>query len=184
MAQGKVLPARSRKGSRIRVQRYPPAGHWPGRHALVVACRSRGTPRWWDICAPPLNAAPGHVIRDLFVSKDASRSITRRMTYQTIALELRHRLRNAFALSRAVIRISARTSPEQPSFAEALVTRFSSFAVAQVKPEGHCARFSSGRPCLRSRQSSRRKCAGLRCLSSSGMPRREPHSCYPDAGSE
>ena len=64
MARGKVLPARSKKGSRSRVQRRPPAGQWPGRHALVVVSRSRGAPKWWDICSPPLNSTPGHVFRN------------------------------------------------------------------------------------------------------------------------
>jgi len=135
MAQGKVLRARSKKGSRSRFQRPPcrvlarpprPGGCLPlPGHAQVVG-----------YLRPPLKGTPRHVIRGLFVSADARKSITNRMTYETIALEMRHRLKNAFAVSSAITRISACASPEHQSFAEALVNRFSSLAVAQAKPEG------------------------------------------------
>jgi hypothetical protein len=80
-----------------------------------------------------LNGTPGYVIRSLFVSKDVSESITNRMTYETIALEMRRRLKNAFAVSSAITKIGARTAPEHQSFAEALVNRFSSLDFIQAK---------------------------------------------------
>lgn len=112
-------------------------------HANAVAGRiwdfrgfcptARDTPKWWDVRVSPVTEASGTVIRILVVSKDVTDAVTNRKMYETIALEMRHRLKNAFAVSSAITKISARTSPEHQSFAEALVNRFSSLAVAQAK---------------------------------------------------
>ena len=94
---------------------------------------AQGAPKWWDVRVSPVTDASGHVIRILVVSKDVTETVTNRKMYETIALEMRHRLKNAFAISSAITKISARTAPEHQSFAEALVNRFSSLAVAQAK---------------------------------------------------
>ncbi len=94
---------------------------------------AQGAPKWWDVRVSPVTDASGKVIRILVVSKDVTDAVTNRKMYETIALEMRHRLKNAFAISSAITKISARTAPEHQSFAEALVNRFSSLAVAQAK---------------------------------------------------
>jgi PAS domain S-box-containing protein len=93
----------------------------------------RGTPKWWDVRAAPVTDASGNVVRILVVSKDVTDAVTNRKMYETIALEMRHRLKNAFAVSSAITKISARNSPANQTFAEELVTRFSSLAIAQAK---------------------------------------------------
>jgi PAS domain S-box-containing protein len=93
----------------------------------------RGTPKWWDVRAAPVTDASGNVVRILVVSKDVTDAVTNRKMYETIALEMRHRLKNAFAVSSAITKISARNAPEHQDFAEQLVGRFSALAIAQAK---------------------------------------------------
>lgn len=93
----------------------------------------RGVPKWWDVRAAPVTDASGNVVRILVVSQDVTDAVTNRKMYETIALEMRHRLKNAFAVSSAVTKISARGAPEHHAFAEQLVGRFSALAIAQAK---------------------------------------------------
>lgn len=94
---------------------------------------SRGRPKWWDVRIVPVYDASGAVGSVLAVSKDVTDAVTNRKMYDTIALEMRHRLKNAFAVASAIAKISARKHPEFQEFAEDLVARFSSLAVAQGK---------------------------------------------------
>ncbi len=93
----------------------------------------RGAPKWWDVRASPVTDASGEVVRILAVSKDVTDAVTNRKMYETIALEMRHRLKNAFAVASAITKISARNAPDNQQFAEQLVNRFSSLAIAQSK---------------------------------------------------
>lgn len=94
---------------------------------------ARGRPKWWDVRVVPVRDETDEVSGVLVVSKDVTDAVTSRKMYDTIALEMRHRLKNAFAVASAIAKISARQAPEHQSFAEDLVTRFSSLAVAQGK---------------------------------------------------
>ena len=94
---------------------------------------ARGRPKWWDVRVVPIRDASGEVSGVLVVSKDVTDAVTNRKMYDTIALEMRHRLKNAFAVASAIAKISARQTPEHQPFAEDLVKRFSSLAVAQGK---------------------------------------------------
>lgn len=94
---------------------------------------ARGRPKWWDVRIVPIYGSPGEVAGVLAVSKDVTDAVTNRKMYDTIALEMRHRLKNAFAVASAIAKISARKQPEFQGFAEDLVARFSSLAVAQGK---------------------------------------------------
>lgn len=94
---------------------------------------ARGRPKWWDVRIVPIYSAAGAVAGVLAVSKDVTDAVTNRKMYDTIALEMRHRLKNAFAVASAIAKISARKQPEFHGFAEDLVARFSSLAVAQGK---------------------------------------------------
>ena len=94
---------------------------------------ARGRPKWWDVRVAPIRDPDGAVAGVLVVSKDVTDAVTNRKMYDTIALEMRHRLKNAFAVASAIAKISARQTPEHQGFAEDLVARFSSLAVAQGK---------------------------------------------------
>lgn len=94
---------------------------------------ARGRPKWWDVRVVPIRDSGAQVAGVLVVSKDVTDAVTNRKMYDTIALEMRHRLKNAFAVASAIAKISARQTPEHQPFAEDLVKRFSSLAVAQGK---------------------------------------------------
>lgn len=94
---------------------------------------SRGRPKWWDVRTVPVCDHRGEVAAVLVVSKDVTDAVTSRKMYDTIALEMRHRLKNAFAVASAIAKISSRKHPEYQGFVEELVGRFSSLAVAQAK---------------------------------------------------
>jgi PAS domain S-box-containing protein len=93
----------------------------------------KGTDKWWDVRVSPVTDVAGKPILILVVSRDVTDAVTHRTMYETIALEMRHRLKNAFAVSSAITKISARSAPAHQSFAEDLVNRFSSLAVAQSR---------------------------------------------------
>lgn len=94
---------------------------------------TRGRPKWWDVRVVPIRDDEENVSGVLVVSKDVTDAVTNRKMYDTIALEMRHRLKNAFAVASAIAKISARQAPEHQGFAEDLVKRFSALAVAQGK---------------------------------------------------
>lgn len=94
---------------------------------------ARGRPKWWDVRIVPVFDGDDGVSHLLVVSKDVTDAVTNRKMYDTIALEMRHRLKNAFAVASAIAKISARQTPQHQGFAEDLVNRFSALAVAQGK---------------------------------------------------
>ncbi|MFN3313657.1 MAG: sensor histidine kinase [Hyphomonas sp.] len=101
-----------------------------------------GVPKWWDVRVVPVTSKKGGEETFLVISRDVSEAAASRTMYETIALEMRHRLKNAFAVSSAIAKISARQRPEHQAFAEELVGRFSSLAVAQGKLVEEASSFS------------------------------------------
>jgi two-component sensor histidine kinase len=93
----------------------------------------RGEPRWWDVYISPLRDSKGSVCALLSTSKDISNSRRAQESLETIALEMRHRLRNAFTLSAAVAEMSGRNTPEHREFARELSGRFMRLGVAQTR---------------------------------------------------
>lgn len=98
-----------------------------------LAKTATGIPKWWDVRVIPMLDRKGGPIALLVISRDVTDAAASRTMYDTIALEMRHRLKNAFAVSSAIAKISARQRPEHQAFAEELVGRFSSLAIAQGK---------------------------------------------------
>ncbi|MFN7055990.1 sensor histidine kinase [Hyphomonas sp.] len=94
---------------------------------------ARGVSKWWDVRVIPVVSSLGGGQVLLVISRDVTEANASRTMYETIALEMRHRLKNAFAVSSAIAKISARQRPEYQPFAEELVSRFSSLAIAQGK---------------------------------------------------
>ncbi|MEH2512582.1 two-component sensor histidine kinase [Nitrobacteraceae bacterium AZCC 1564] len=93
----------------------------------------RREPRWWDVYVSPLRDSKGSVCALLSTSRDISNSRRAQESLETIALEMRHRLRNAFTLSAAVAEMSGRNTPEHREFAKELSGRFMRLGVAQTR---------------------------------------------------
>ena len=93
----------------------------------------RSEPRWWDVYISPLCYLKGSVCALLSTSRDISNRRRAQENLETIALEMRHRLRNAFTLSAAVAEMSGRDTPEHREFAKELSSRFMRLGVAQTR---------------------------------------------------
>lgn len=93
---------------------------------------AKGTPRWWDISVSPVHDAGGGVAAILSTSRDVTPTRTSAERMETMAHEMRHRLRNAFAISGAIVRASGREEAEHEPFAIDLAQRLQTLSIAQV----------------------------------------------------
>ncbi|MFM5917131.1 MAG: PAS domain-containing protein [Novosphingobium sp.] len=94
---------------------------------------AKGTPKWWDVTVSPVRDNDGGIFQIVSFSRDVTEQVKAREALETMAFEMRHRLRNAFALSGAVATLSAKTMPEHGDFARDLAARFALLARAQVQ---------------------------------------------------
>lgn len=93
----------------------------------------RGTPKWWDVTVSPIRDGEGRTFALLATSRDVSERQRSLDSMETMAHEMRHRLRNAFAVSGAIALASGREQPEHQDFAHDLAQRFTSLSIAQSK---------------------------------------------------
>ena len=84
---------------------------------------AKGAPKWWDVSVAPVRDRDGEIFAILATSRDvtAPREAMERM--ETMAHEMRHRLRNAFAIGGAIVRASGREEPAHAEFATDLAQR-------------------------------------------------------------
>jgi PAS domain S-box-containing protein len=106
-----------------------------GHHARFEAfCPTgKGSPRWWEVGVSPVRDAAGQLVGIVSISRDISERVEARERLVTLAAEMRHRLRNAFAISGSLARTSARSQPAHSAFAADLADRFAHLAVAQSR---------------------------------------------------
>ncbi|MEO8137601.1 MAG: PAS domain-containing protein, partial [Betaproteobacteria bacterium] len=99
----------------------------------------KGTPKWWDVSVSPIddrsdfqNPAGGHgVFAIVAISRDITERRQHAESVQTISQEMRHRLRNAYAIAGAITLASAREAPASQPFAADLAQRFTALSIAQ-----------------------------------------------------
>ncbi len=113
------------------------------RNAVDAACDGRssrfdaycptakGTPKWWDVQVSPVRDEQGTVLAILSVSRDVTEHHQAMDSLHTMAHEMRHRLRNAYAVSGAIALSSAREDVGHGEFAEALAQRLNSLSAVQ-----------------------------------------------------
>jgi two-component sensor histidine kinase len=92
---------------------------------------AKGTPKWWDISVSPVRDAAGRTAAILSTSRDVTERHVAHERMETMAHEMRHRLRNAFAIGGAIIRASAREAPAHAEFAADLAQRLQTLSAAQ-----------------------------------------------------
>lgn len=92
---------------------------------------STGETRWWRISVSPLIERRGELAGMLTISRDNTSDVARRETEHTLALEMRHRLRNAYTIAGAIVMQSARGTPETQPFAESVCARLADVALSQ-----------------------------------------------------
>jgi PAS domain S-box-containing protein len=92
-----------------------------------------GEKRWWRISVSPLLEASGELAGILTISRDVTEHVRLRETEQTLALEMRHRLRNAYTVASAILMQSARNNPAAQPFAESVAARLADVALSQTR---------------------------------------------------
>lgn len=106
-----------------------------GRSSRFTAFRptAKGTPKWWDVGVSPVFGASGDIESLLVINRDVSMDVQRKEEIEVMSLEMRHRLKNAYAVSAAIAKVSASNRPDLQEFANDLSARFSSLALAQSR---------------------------------------------------
>ena len=92
---------------------------------------AKGTPKWWDVTVSPVRHDNGEIFQIVSFSRDVTEQVKAREALETMAFEMRHRLRNAFTVSGAIALVSAKDAPEHAAFARGLHNRFAALARAQ-----------------------------------------------------
>lgn len=94
---------------------------------------ARGEKKWWRISVSPLLEGDGELAGILTVSRDISSHVELREAEQSLALEMRHRLRNAYTIASAIVMQSARHERASQEFAETVCARLADVALSQTR---------------------------------------------------
>jgi PAS domain S-box-containing protein len=123
---------------------------WPAesqhlvRNSITTACEQgtarfeafcptgKGEPKWWDVTVSPLRDASGTLRGLISISRDVSADVRAREIRETTAAEMKHRLRNAYALTSAIVTMSARGREEHRDFAREISARLEQLGIAQT----------------------------------------------------
>lgn len=97
---------------------------------------AKGTPRWWDISVSAVRASDGAHAGYISVSRDVSQLHADREALAILLAEMRHRLKNSFAMVCAMLRTMARGDAANSDFADDMVARISALATAQTLFDG------------------------------------------------
>jgi PAS domain S-box-containing protein len=104
-----------------------------GNHTRFTAfCpTAKGSPRWWDVSVSPVKGEMGQAVSLVSISRDVSEMMAAKQSLETLAFEMRHRLKNAYAVSAALAKATARDSTDVKQLVDTLATRLSMLASAQ-----------------------------------------------------
>jgi two-component sensor histidine kinase len=92
---------------------------------------AKGSPRWWNVTVSRVSGAEGPV-GYLAVSRDVTDAETARQALVIAAAELRHRLKNTYAMISSLLFGFARGVPEHEAFARDMQARLTSLSAAQA----------------------------------------------------
>lgn len=92
----------------------------------------KGNPRWWDVSVSMVRDENGEVTGYLTTSRDVSESRRAREVAEIASAEMRHRLKNSYAMVAGLLSSLARGLPEQEAFVTDVQTRLAALAVAQT----------------------------------------------------
>lgn len=93
----------------------------------------RGETRWWQISVSPLLETSSDLAGILIISRDVTGAVKLREAEQTLTLEMRHRLRNAYTVASAIVMQSARGNAASRDFAETVCARLADVALSQTR---------------------------------------------------
>ncbi len=92
-----------------------------------------GETTWWRISVSPLKERDGRLEAILTISRDITAHVRLRESQQTLALEVRHRLRNAYTIASAIVMQSAPKDPQTQAFVESVCARLAHVALSQSR---------------------------------------------------
>lgn len=90
-------------------------------------------PRWWQASVSPLMEHDSSLAGILIISRDVTEPVRLRESEQTLLLEMRHRLRNAYTIASAVVMQSAAADESARSFADTVCGRLTDVALSQTR---------------------------------------------------
>lgn len=97
---------------------------------------AKGSPRWWEVTVSAVRASDGEHTGFISISRDVSQLHADREAQRVLLAEMRHRLKNSFAMVCAMLRTVARGNAENSEFASDMVARISALATAQTLFDG------------------------------------------------
>ncbi|MEL0211424.1 MAG: PAS domain-containing protein [Novosphingobium sp.] len=97
---------------------------------------AKGTPRWWEVSLSAVRTPDGAHAGYISISRDVSQLHADREALKILLAEMRHRLKNSFAMVCAMLRTVARGDTANTVFASEMVARISALATAQTLFDG------------------------------------------------
>ncbi|MBB4614339.1 PAS domain-containing protein [Novosphingobium taihuense] len=97
---------------------------------------AKGTPRWWEVSVSAVRGPDGEPAGYISVSRDVSQLHADQEALKILLSEMRHRLKNSFAMVCAMLRTVARGNAANTEFAIDMVARISALATAQTLFDG------------------------------------------------
>lgn len=93
---------------------------------------AKGNPRWWDVSVSQVRDSSGNVLGYLSVSRDVTAARVAKEVAEIAAAEMRHRLKNSYAMIGGLLSALARGVPEREEFVREIRDRLSALGVAQT----------------------------------------------------
>lgn len=93
---------------------------------------AKGSPRWWDVSVAPLRGEDGAVEGFISTSRDITDRVQARDAERAMGDELRHRLRNQYAVVGGLLAAHSRDAPAQQPFVRDMLGRLTALAAAQT----------------------------------------------------
>lgn len=97
---------------------------------------AKGTPRWWEVSVSAVRGPDGQHAGYISVSRDVSQLHADQEALKILLSEMRHRLKNSFAMVCAMLRTVSRGHAANTEFATDMVARISALATAQTLFDG------------------------------------------------
>jgi len=92
-----------------------------------------GDKSWWQISVSPLKETSDELAGILTISRESTEHVRLRESERTLALEMKHRLRNAYTVASAIVTQSARGDEDTKRFAETVTGRLADVALSQAR---------------------------------------------------
>lgn len=93
---------------------------------------AKGSPRWWDVSVSRISDAGGRKLGFLAVSRDVTQARVAKEVAEIATAEMRHRLKNSYAMVSGLLAALARGVPEREEFVREIRDRLSALGVAQT----------------------------------------------------